>query len=86
MAHKDGDVAQLGERRLCKAEVTGSSPVISTTGKPERSGFGLVQHLNNRIMGKKGRSAEMRYVEKAQIEEEGKKMRRQSSSPYQERS
>jgi hypothetical protein len=25
-----GDVAQLGERRLCKAEVTGSSPVIST--------------------------------------------------------
>ena len=25
-----GDVAQLGERRLCKADVTGSSPVIST--------------------------------------------------------
>ena len=25
-----GDVAQLGERRLCKAEVRGSSPLIST--------------------------------------------------------
>jgi hypothetical protein len=25
-----GDVAQMGERRLCKADVTGSSPVIST--------------------------------------------------------
>jgi hypothetical protein len=27
-----GDVAQLGEHRLCKPGVTGSSPVISTTG------------------------------------------------------
>jgi hypothetical protein len=26
----DGDVAQLGERRLCKADVRGSSPLIST--------------------------------------------------------
>ena len=26
---KLGDVAQLGERRLCKAEVRGSSPLIS---------------------------------------------------------
>ena len=26
----DGDVAQLGERRLCKPEVAGSSPVVST--------------------------------------------------------
>ena len=25
-----GDIAQLGERRPCKAEVTGSNPVIST--------------------------------------------------------
>jgi hypothetical protein len=25
-----GDIAQLGERRLCKPEVTGSIPVIST--------------------------------------------------------
>jgi hypothetical protein len=25
-----GDVAQLGERRLCKADVRGSSPLIST--------------------------------------------------------
>ena len=27
---KYGDIAQVGERRPCKAEVTGSSPVIST--------------------------------------------------------
>jgi hypothetical protein len=26
-----GDVAQLGERRFCKAEVAGSIPVVSTT-------------------------------------------------------
>ena len=26
-----GDVAQLGERRLCKPEVAGSIPVISTS-------------------------------------------------------
>ena len=26
----DGDVAQLGERRFCKAEVVGSIPIIST--------------------------------------------------------
>ena len=26
-----GDIAQLGERRLCKPEVTGSIPVISTS-------------------------------------------------------
>jgi hypothetical protein len=26
----EGDVAQMGERRLCKAEVRGSSPLIST--------------------------------------------------------
>ena len=25
-----GDVAQLGERRPCKAEVVGSSPIVST--------------------------------------------------------
>jgi hypothetical protein len=25
-----GDVAQLGERRLCKPEVAGSSPVVSS--------------------------------------------------------
>ena len=25
-----GDVAQLGERRLCKAEVVGSIPIVST--------------------------------------------------------
>ena len=24
-----GDIAQLGERRLCKAEVRGSSPLVS---------------------------------------------------------
>ena len=26
----DGELAQLGERRLCKPEVTGSNPVFST--------------------------------------------------------
>ena len=27
-----GDVAQLGERRLCKPEVAGSTPVVSIVG------------------------------------------------------
>jgi hypothetical protein len=27
-----GDVAQLGERGLCKPEVVGSNPIISTNG------------------------------------------------------
>ena len=27
----EGDVAQLGERRPCKAEVVGSSPIVSTS-------------------------------------------------------
>ena len=31
-----GDVAQLGERGLCKPEVVGSSPIISTNGKLAR--------------------------------------------------
>jgi hypothetical protein len=30
-ATDSGDIAQLGERRLCKPEVTGSIPVISTS-------------------------------------------------------
>ena len=30
---KDGDIAQLGERQLCKLEVTGSIPVVSTRQK-----------------------------------------------------
>ena len=34
-----GDVAQMGERRPCKAEVVGSSPIISTTIAPARMGF-----------------------------------------------
>jgi hypothetical protein len=29
-----GDVAQLGERRLCKAEVVGSSPIVSIESRP----------------------------------------------------
>ncbi len=29
-----GDVAQLGERRLCKAEVVGSIPIVSTKIEP----------------------------------------------------
>ena len=28
-----GGIAQLGERLLCKQEVIGSSPIISTTGR-----------------------------------------------------
>ena len=32
-----GDVAQLGERRLCKADVRGSSPLISTWALSRRS-------------------------------------------------
>ena len=31
-----GDVAQLGERRLCKPEVAGSSPVVSIEGRSQR--------------------------------------------------
>ena len=31
-----GDVAQLAERRLCKAEVVGSSPIISTSDDEHR--------------------------------------------------
>ena len=32
-----GDVAQLGERQLCKLEATGSNPVISTNcAKPQK--------------------------------------------------
>ena len=30
-----GDVAQLGERRLCTAEVRGSNPLISTWVKSD---------------------------------------------------
>ena len=29
-SHRDGDIAQLGERLPCKQEVAGSSPTIST--------------------------------------------------------
>src|SRR5690606_30538915 len=35
-----GGLAQLGERRLCKPEVTGSIPVSSTPLAPEYVGFG----------------------------------------------
>ena len=28
-----GDVAQLGERLLCKQEVRGSNPLVSTNGR-----------------------------------------------------
>ena len=30
LLRKFGDIAQLGERQLCKLEVTGSIPVVST--------------------------------------------------------
>jgi hypothetical protein len=33
-----GDVAQLGERRVRIAEVTGSNPVISTIFMPSKNG------------------------------------------------
>ena len=39
MAHRDGDVAQMGERLPCTEEVRGSSPLISTeNGIGERGG------------------------------------------------
>ena len=34
---KDGGIAQLGERLLCKQEVSGSIPLISTKGKGRRT-------------------------------------------------
>ena len=40
----DGDVAQLGERRPCKAEVVGSSPIVST-------GMNLVKNLIHTVDG-----------------------------------
>ena len=36
---QNGDVAQLGERRLCKPEVGGSSPLVSTILET-RNGYG----------------------------------------------
>ena len=56
-----GDVAQLGEHRLCKPEVTGSSPVVSTTQNQEAgrrlpfrrglaSNFSDETHLENCIV------------------------------------
>ena len=36
-----GDVAQLGERRLCKAEVVGSIPIVSTKLEPAAENVGL---------------------------------------------
>ncbi len=34
-----GDVAQLGERGLCKPEVVGSIPIVSTRNKRAGRGF-----------------------------------------------
>lgn len=34
---ESGDVAQLGEHRLCKAGVRGSSPLVSTEFQPRTS-------------------------------------------------
>ena len=49
-----GDVAQLGERRLCKADVTGSNPLISTWLSLEvrREGFDRSSWLIKKIEGK----------------------------------
>ena len=38
-----GDVAQLGERGLCKPEVVGSIPIVSTRNK--RAGWGFLVRL-----------------------------------------
>ena len=35
---RNGDVAQLGERGLCKPEVAGSIPVVSTMSRIARGG------------------------------------------------
>ena len=43
-----GAVAQLGERRLCKAEVGGSSPPGSTTTRPAASHRGPRVHPTQR--------------------------------------
>ena len=40
ICYNDGDIAQLGERRLCKPEVTGSIPVISTSIRVQAELFG----------------------------------------------
>ena len=47
-----GDVAQLAERRLCKAEVVGSSPIVSTILAP-RLGFSTKNHARYRLAAKK---------------------------------
>ena len=44
-----GAVAQLGERRLCKADVSGSSPLSST----EHSGVESTQFFDKYIYKKK---------------------------------
>ena len=44
----DGDVAQSGERLLCKQEGGGSSPLISTTNMTSQ-----VLYLDNYTEGKK---------------------------------
>ena len=36
-ARGSGDVAQLGERRLCKPEVVGSNPIVSTAKRKSES-------------------------------------------------
>ncbi len=45
-----GDVAQLGERLLCKQEVVGSSPIISKSLLVGRSVVPQVNGLNLRIV------------------------------------
>ena len=42
--YKNGGLAQLGERLLCKQEVNGSIPLISTIGKSKGE-------LKNRVKG-----------------------------------
>src|SRR4051812_44973299 len=53
-----GDVAQLGERRLCKPEVAGSIPVVSTIlrtipRRPGETSSGMPPYLGIEIGGTK---------------------------------
>ena len=50
MERTGGDVAQLGERRLCKAEVVGSIPVISTISVVEPPGAVLGREYRTELV------------------------------------
>ena len=66
-----GDVAQLGERLLCKQRVTGSSPVISTNLRFNKLKLRLAGHLINnakvvrRSLGEVGQKMPINTVKKS---------------------